>query len=73
MYCLRPKSGISTKKRNPALLCRSQALLPKKPCDIPVWALARDARYVLAVEALSTKIEKDQEFDREMARVRVVT
>jgi len=47
--------------------------LPKIPCDIPVWALARDARYVLAVEALSTKIEKGPEFDREMAKVRVVT
>jgi hypothetical protein len=46
------------------------------PCtSIPVWAQARDARYVLAVEALSTKIVKDQENDRlyrNVVKVRVV-
>ena len=50
-----------------------QSALPEKPCDVPVWALARDARYVLVVEALSTKIAKDHEYDREVTRVRVVT
>ena len=51
--------------------------LPAKPCDIPVWAMARDARYVLAVEALSTKIVKIQEkygdYHREVTKVRVVS
>jgi hypothetical protein len=28
---------------------------PPKSCDIPLWALARDARYVLVVEAVSIK------------------
>lgn len=27
-----------------------------RPCDIPLWALARDTRYALVVEGLSTKI-----------------
>src|ERR1700722_11391696 len=35
-----------------------QSSSPEKPWDVPVWAPARDARYVLAVEALSTKMEK---------------
>jgi len=46
------------------------------PCsNIPVWAQARDARYVLTIEALSTKIVKNQENDREyrkVTKVRVV-
>ena len=47
------------------------------PCgNIPVWAQARDARYVLAVEVLWTKIEKVHEnyteYYREVAKVRVV-
>jgi hypothetical protein len=54
-----------------------QSSLPEKPCEIPVWALARDARYVLAVEALSTKIvnshEDYGEYHREVAKVRVVS
>jgi hypothetical protein len=53
--------------------------MPKPPpcSNIPVWALARDARYVLAVEALSTKIVKVHEhygdYHREVARVRVIS
>jgi hypothetical protein len=47
--------------------------LPEKPCDVPVWALARDARYVLTVEALSIKTVKEREPDREMASVRVLS
>jgi hypothetical protein len=51
--------------------------LPAKPCDIPVWAIARDVRYVLAVEALSTKIvtnhENYGEYHYELATVRVVS
>jgi hypothetical protein len=55
-----------------------QGLLPETPCaDIPPWALARDARYVLAVEALSTKIVKAHEdygeYHREVAKVRVAS
>ena len=47
----------------------------EKPCSVPVWALARDARYVLAVEALSTVIEKDKQkrdLFEEAAQVRVI-
>ncbi|WP_035347448.1 hypothetical protein [Edaphobacter aggregans] len=51
--------------------------MPEKPCDIPAWAQARDTRYVLAVEVLSTKIVKVHEdygeFHREVAKVRVVS
>jgi hypothetical protein len=54
-----------------------QSPLPEKPCDIPVWAMARDARYVLAVETLSTKIVKVHEdyadYHREVAKVRIVS
>ncbi len=54
-----------------------QISLPQKPCDIPVWAMARDARYVLAVEVLSTKIEKVHEdygdYHREVAKARIVS
>jgi hypothetical protein len=57
----------------------SEYSVPKPPpCStIPVWAQARDARYVLSVEALSTKIVKVQEdygeYRREVAKVRVVS
>jgi hypothetical protein len=54
-----------------------QSSLSEKPCDIPVWAMARDVRYVLAVEALSTKIVKKHEnygdYQYELATVRVVS
>lgn len=44
------------------------------PCsDIPVWALARDTRYVMAVEALSEKIVEQGSYHRELAQVRVVS
>jgi hypothetical protein len=45
---------------------------PRPPCDVPVWALARDARYVLSVESLSMKTVKENGLDAEMAKVRVV-
>ena len=48
-----------------------QSSLPEKLCDVPVWALARDARYVLAIEALSTET-KNRNFLREVARVRIL-
>ncbi len=57
----------------------SEYSMPKPPpCSyIPVWAQARDARYVLAVEVLSTNIEKVHErygdYSREVAKVRVVS
>lgn len=52
--------------------------LPPSCSSIPVWAQARDARYVLAVEALSTKIVKGHEkyggdYHREVTQVRVVS
>ena len=46
----------------------------QEPCSAPVWALARDARYVLAVEVLSTltqKVEHEQGWLQEAAQVRV--
>jgi hypothetical protein len=51
---------------------------PPSCSSIPVWAQARDARYVLAVEALSTKIVKGHEdyggeYHREVTQVRVVS
>jgi hypothetical protein len=46
--------------------------LPKVPCNIPLWARARDARYVLAVQALSTRRITEHGFYRETAKVRVV-
>jgi hypothetical protein len=57
----------------------NESFLPKPiPCSsIPVWALARDARYVLAVEALSEKIVKVHkdygDYQREVAKVRIVS
>jgi hypothetical protein len=52
---------------------QQQSSLPERPCDIPIWALARDARYVLAVEALSAKIAKEREYDTEVAKVRILS
>ena len=46
-----------------------------KPCPIPAWALARDARYVLAVEAGASKtekVERDPDWSQETAQVRVI-
>ena len=51
----------------------TQSSLPEAPCNIPAWAQARDARYVLAVEALSAKIVKDGNYHHEVAKVRVVS
>jgi hypothetical protein len=56
----------------------SELAIPKPPpcSSIPVWAQARDAGYVLAVEALSTKIVEVHEdygdYRREVAKVRVL-
>lgn len=54
-----------------------QSSPPQNPCDIPVWAMARDARYVLSIEPLSTKIEKHHEdyggYHSEVTKVRVVS
>lgn len=55
----------------------SKYSMPKPPpcSSIPVWAQARDARYVLTVDALSMKIVEDQETHqlyRKVAKVRVV-
>ena len=54
----------------------SQPVSP--PCnDIPVWAQARDARYVLSVEALSTGVitahQSDGDYRHEVAKVRIVS
>jgi hypothetical protein len=50
-----------------------QISMQEKPCDVPIWALARDARYVLSIEALSAKIVKEGEHDSEVAKVRVLS
>jgi hypothetical protein len=66
---------VSVPKERPL----SEYSVPKPiPCsNIPVWAMARDAHYVLAVEALSTKSVKVQgdygEFHREVAKVRIIS
>jgi hypothetical protein len=63
----RPESSASLPKPSPPIPCS----------NIPVWAQARDARYVLAVEALLTEVVKDQvndhEYHHEIAKVRVVS
>lgn len=43
-----------------------------KPCDIPVWALARDAHYALAVESVSSGTGKRFAEEVEEARVKIV-
>jgi hypothetical protein len=58
-----------------------------KPCDIPLWAIARDARYALIVEGVSKRIvkeagfsfvgangtfEKGPDFEKEKARVMIL-
>ncbi len=50
-----------------------QSSLPERLCDVPVWALARDARYVLGIEVLSTKTKKNQPYLRKVAKVEVVS
>jgi hypothetical protein len=44
--------GLYHEKENAAM--QEPAGAPK-PCDIPLWALARDARYALVVEGIATK------------------
>jgi len=36
--------------------------LPSRPCDIPLWAIARDTHHALIVEGLSTRIVKEPGF-----------
>jgi hypothetical protein len=61
-------SSSSVQKPRPPVSCS----------NIPVWAQARDARYVLAVETFSTKIVKGREkyggeYHREVTQLRVVS
>jgi hypothetical protein len=37
---------------------KQQAAPPPKPCDVPLWAIARDTRHALRVEGLSKRIVK---------------
>jgi hypothetical protein len=46
--------------------------LPPKPCDIPLWALARDSGTVLVVDSLSVSEEEHDGFSDEWATARVV-
>jgi hypothetical protein len=62
----RPEPDLSVLKPSPPIPCSS----------IPIWAQARDARYVIAVEALSTKVVQDRETRgqyRVVAKVKVVS
>ena len=59
---------LYTSKEDP-----QQGLQPEKPCDIPVWALARDARYVLVVKPLSAKMVQDSDYHHEVAKVLVLS
>ena len=43
-----------------------------KPCDTPIWALARDAPFALSVDALSETQERQTNYEREAAQVRIV-
>ena len=64
------------KERQPSVDLKPSTL-PALHCNVPVWALARDTRYALSVEALSRTIEKhrepDNHYDRELAKVRVIS
>ena len=44
--------GLYHEKENSAM---QEIAGPPRPCDIPLWAVARDVRYALGVEGLSTK------------------
>ncbi len=46
--------------------------LPPRPCDIPIWALGRDATFVLVVDALSTRKEQAYGQEHEKAEVKVI-
>ncbi|HXR39236.1 MAG TPA: hypothetical protein VN776_09085 [Terracidiphilus sp.] len=61
---------------------------PSRPCDIPLWAIARDTHYVLIVESLSRRIVKEpgfafvgakgtfengRDFEKEEAQVKILT
>jgi hypothetical protein len=43
-----------------------------EPCDIPLWALARDQNSILIADALSTSIKGDKDWAHEVARIKVV-
>jgi len=43
--------GLYHEKENSAMQATAG---PTRPCDIPLWAIARDTRYALVVEGLST-------------------
>jgi hypothetical protein len=53
-------------------LAEKRNSLPQIPCGIPIWALARDARYVLAVEVLSSEKKTEQNVAMETASVRIL-
>ena len=65
-----------------------QSASPPKPCDVPLWAIARDTGHALLVEGLSKRIvkvpgfvfvaakntfEKGPGFNKEEARVKILT
>jgi hypothetical protein len=65
-----------------------QTDFPSRACDIPLWAIARDARYVLIVESLSRifvkepgfafvgakgTFENGPDFEKEEAKIKILT
>ena len=77
LYDKEYESGPTVPVPKPLPSSGPPAPLPTPCGNIAVWAQARDARYVLAVDVLSTKIAKVHEdyaeFYREVAKVRVVS
>jgi len=47
--------------------------MPPRPCDIPLWALARDSGTVLVVDGISVSQEVHYSFSSEWATVKVVS
>jgi hypothetical protein len=68
-----PYSSSPTVPIPPPRPASSYVMPTPPPCSkIPVWAHARDVRYALAVEVLSTTAD-DQKYDPRKTNVRVVT
>ena len=62
---LYPESGASSN-------LEKQSSLQELRCDIPVWTMARDARYVLLVEALSTEKASEQAPGQDTFKIRLL-
>lgn len=65
------ESGPTVSAPHPRPLTESYEPISCK--DIPAWAIARDSRYVLAVEVLSVKTVSDGEYHHDVAKMRVIS